>query len=119
MAGISAIEHALSDVNPCSGNIDAVVHVRDLVDRTAVDSHSHLNFRVVLERLRDFQRTTRRLFEIFKKQQGHTIAGRQADQFIFCFSSAETLSAADDAVQLLKRLDLVVDQQFRIRAHID
>ena len=32
VAGVSTIEHALSDVNTCSGNIDAVVHVGDLVD---------------------------------------------------------------------------------------
>ena len=68
MAGISAIEHALSDVNACPGNIDAVVHVRDLVDGTAVNSHPHLNFRLVLERFHNFQRTTHRLLGGFEKQ---------------------------------------------------
>ena len=98
MAGVAAIEHALSDVNACSGDINAVVHVRDLVNGTAVNSHPHLNLRMVLECLRYFQRATRRLLEIFEEQQRHPIAGRQANQFVFRFGGAETISATDDAV---------------------
>src|SRR5438876_5698459 len=98
MAGVAAIEHALGDVNTCSGNIDAVVHIRDLVDGTTVNSHPYLNLRMVLECLRDFQRTMRRLLETFEEQQRHPIAGWQANEFVFRFGGAETISAPNDVV---------------------
>src|SRR6266404_8873787 len=98
VAGVAAIEHALSDVNSCSSDIYSVVHVRDLVNGAGVNSHPHLNLRMVLECLRDFQRTTRRLLEIFEEQQRHPIAGWQANEFVFRFGGAETISAPDDAV---------------------
>src|SRR6266478_5725593 len=52
----------------CTCDIYSVVHVRDLVNGAAVNSHPHLNLRMVLECLHDFQCTTRRLFEIFEEQ---------------------------------------------------
>ena len=43
VARFTAIEDALGDINASPRNIDPVVHIRHLVDRSAVDSHPHLN----------------------------------------------------------------------------
>ena len=63
------------------------------------------------ERLSDFQCATHRLFEILEEQQRHAVTGRQSNQFIFRFGSAKAIGATDNAIQFLKRLDLIIDQQ--------
>jgi hypothetical protein len=49
MSGISAIHHALRDVNACAGNVGLFVQVGNFIYRATVDSHSHLKFQMRLE----------------------------------------------------------------------
>ena len=40
--GVAAIEHALSNVDSGASDINAIVYIRDLIDRTAVNPHASL-----------------------------------------------------------------------------
>ena len=41
VTGITAIHHSLRDVNAGAGDVLALVHVGDVMDRAAVNSHAH------------------------------------------------------------------------------
>src|SRR2546430_1592994 len=41
VAGIAAIHHALGDIDAGAGDVRLFVQVSDVIDRSAVDSHSH------------------------------------------------------------------------------
>ena len=49
--GISTIHHPLCDVDTRPRNVGALIHIRDLVHRAAVNPHADLEFRVILKRL--------------------------------------------------------------------
>jgi hypothetical protein len=74
---------------------------------------------LILERLRDFQSASDRLFEIFEKEQSHAVTSGQTNQFVFRFSSAETIGPADNLIQLLLSFDLVVDHQPGVADDVD
>ena len=95
---VAAIEHALGDIDSSARDINAIIHVRDLINRTTVNSHPNLKSRRGAQFLCDLQGTAHRLFEVFEKQQRHAIAHGQSDEFIFRFSRAETFRLADDAI---------------------
>ena len=45
VAGVAAIHHPLGDVNSGAGYVRSVVHILNLLDRTAVDAHAQANVR--------------------------------------------------------------------------
>src|SRR5438067_1664191 len=98
VSGVAAIEHALGDINACTGDVDAVVNVGDLIHRPTMNSHPHLKPHRTAQLLRDLQCALDRLFEIFEKEQSHPVAGRQTNQFILCFGGAKTLGLTNNSI---------------------
>ena len=43
--GVATFDHALGNIDSSAGDINAIVHIRDLIDRTAVNSHADLRSR--------------------------------------------------------------------------
>src|ERR1700730_16085786 len=80
VTAVGAIHYSLSNIDPGAGNIDPIVHVADLIDRAAVDSHPQLNIGLALERPLNFNRATQRRFRTLEKNESHTIAYRQTDE---------------------------------------
>src|SRR5882724_5393477 len=78
MPGIAAIQHPLRDVDSRSRKVRFVVNVSDRIDWTAVNSHSHLDVRILLQHLANLERTAHRLFRTVEKKERHPIAGRHS-----------------------------------------
>ena len=57
MPRIGAPHHSLGQIDTGPGEIPPVVDILNLMNRSAVDSHTERNFRVALQRLTYFQRT--------------------------------------------------------------
>ena len=74
VTGIAAIHHPLRQVDACSGNVAAPVHIGHFAHRAAVHSHPHRDLRVRLKRLRNLERTLRRFLRTVAKDQRHPIA---------------------------------------------
>jgi len=48
-----------------------------------------------------------------KKCEHHAVAGRQPNQFVGHFSGAELIGVADDLIQAIRTLALLIDEQLR------
>ena len=81
VASVAAIHHPLRHVDPSASDIRPLVHIRYLIDRTAVNSHAKLNRGMTLQRLRNLHRALHRCLGITAENQRHAVACRQADQF--------------------------------------
>src|SRR4051812_35643126 len=92
MAAIGAIHHSLGDIDSSAGNIGAVVHVRDFVYWTAVNTHPELEFRIIPKHFADFDRALHRRLRTVEKNQGHSISDRKPNQLSIPFREAELLS---------------------------
>ncbi|HEX8077649.1 MAG TPA: hypothetical protein VF511_07530 [Chthoniobacterales bacterium] len=113
MPGVAAIHHPLRDVDAAAREISPVVDVDDFADRSAMNAHAQPEPARAFQRCRDFHRTSHGRFRAREKYQHHSVAGRQAKQFIGRFGAAELLGTADDLVQSLRKFRLLIDQQFR------
>ncbi len=80
MAGVTAIQHPLGDIHTGAGDIDALIYVRDFVDRSAVHAHAHLHLQMGPQRFGDFQGALGRRLGVITKNQRHAVARREADQ---------------------------------------
>src|SRR6266851_8873886 len=76
MAGVSAIEDALRDIYAGSSDIHSIIHVGNLVDRSTVDSHPHLNSSRASQFFCNLQGAADWLFQVLEKKQRHSVAGR-------------------------------------------
>jgi hypothetical protein len=112
MPGIAAIQHPLRDVDSRSCKVRFVVNVPDRIDWTAVNSHSHLDVRILLQHLANLERTARGLFRTVKKKERHSIAGRHSNELAPGFRSAKAFRSAHDLIQLLEQFNLLVHKQF-------
>src|SRR5216683_2515192 len=119
MAGVPTIHHALADVDPGPCNIDLVIHVNHLIDRAAVNSHPQLDLRLTAQSLTDFQRATHRLFRAAEKKQHHAVPSWQTNQFSTGFRIPETFCSANNSIELVHQLNLLIDQQFRVSNDVD
>ena len=108
--GVPTIHHPLADVDPRSSHVDLIININHLIHRAAVNPHPQLNLWMVAERLADLNCTVHRLFWAAEKKQDHPVAGRKANELLACFRVPETFCPADDAVELLHQLDLLVHQ---------
>ena len=116
---IATIHHSLCDVDPSSGDVRLIVDVGNTVDRSAVDPHADLEAGTFLQFLADLDRTLHRIFRCAKKEQRHSISSRHTDEFLSCFGRAETITTADDFVQLAQPLDLLIYQQARVADNVE
>jgi len=119
MSSIAAIHHSLRHVDSGTGYIRFLIHIGDSVDRAAVNSHSQLDTRMILQRSANFERTSHRLFGAVKKNKCHSVAGRHSNEFAACFRSAKTFSTSYDLLQLLEQFDLLVHKQLGITYNVD
>ena len=67
-------------------------------DGSAVNSHAHLQARMVLERAADLQRAVRRRFGTGIKDQSHSITSRDLEQAARGFGALKLVGDADDLV---------------------
>jgi hypothetical protein len=77
VARVAAIHDSLSDVDAAPSHVAVGIDIRHSVDRTGVDTHPQLGFRVISQSAAHFQRATAWRFGIAKKDKGHTVAGRK------------------------------------------
>ena len=103
VAGIPAIHHSLRDVDAYAGNVFALVCILHLMDRAAVDSHSHRQTWLRAQSVADLQGAFNRLFHRTGENQRHAIAGRQNGELCCSLGFARRFGAAHNLVQLLKR----------------
>src|SRR5260370_36100424 len=102
MPGIAAIQHPLRDIYSGSCKVCFVVDVGDSVDRTTVNSHPHLNMRIILQGLADLECTSHRFFSAAKEKECHPVSRRHSDEFAACFRRTKTLGVSDDLIEFLQ-----------------
>src|SRR4030095_10290687 len=108
--GIGTIHQPLRHIDSRPGDVRPVVDIGDLIDRPAVDTHAYLDMRMIFKGSANFERTSRGLFRTAEKKERHPITGRDPSEFALAFSCPKTLGAADDLVQFLELLNLLVNQ---------
>jgi hypothetical protein len=118
MPGIAAIHDALRHVDPWSRNVRLVINIGDLIHWAAVHSHPQPNMRMLLQCSADLERTSHRLFRTVEEKERHPVSGRHPDQFTFCFGGPKTFGVSHDLVEFLQKLNLLIDQQFRVTDHV-
>jgi hypothetical protein len=104
----------LRDVDAGAGDVRAIVYIHDPADRSAMNAHAHLQFRMAAQRLADFQRALHRCVWRRRKNESHAVAGWNADKFAGGFRAPERLGVSDNLIKVLEQLMLLVDQPFRI-----
>src|SRR5205809_4632068 len=119
MSGVPAIHHSLADIDSGPGNIHLVIDINHLIDRAAVNSHPQLDMSLTAQYLTDFQCATRRLFRAAEKKQHHPVPGWQTNQFSTGFRFPETFCSANNSIEFLHQLNLLVDQEFRVPNDVD
>src|SRR2546428_11647008 len=119
MSGVTAIHHPLTDIDCRSRHVYLVIDIKHLVDRAAVNSHPNLGVRLTAQSLTDFQRATHRLFRAAEKEQHHAVPSGQAYQFSTALRVTEAFCSANDSIELLHQLNLLVDQELRVSNDVD
>src|SRR5437867_10244893 len=74
MPGIAAIQHPLRDIDSGPCNVWLVVHIGDPIDRATVNSHPHLDVRMILQRSANLERTSHRFFRAAEKKERHPVS---------------------------------------------
>src|SRR5437667_1105915 len=110
MPGIAAIQHPLRDIDSRSCKVRFVVHIGDSVDWAAVNSHPHLNMRMMLQRPANLESTSHRFFRATEEKERHPIASRHSIEFAACLRSAKTFGVSNDLIEFLQQFNLFIDQ---------
>ena len=76
---------------PAPSEIGLIVHVRDRIDRAAMNTHAQFELRTALQFLADFERALNGCFRIIRKDEHHPIARRQTRQLALSFGGLELL----------------------------
>jgi hypothetical protein len=119
MSGIAAIQHPLRDIYSRSCKVRFVVNIGDPIDWATVNSHPHLNTRMILQSFANLECTSHWFFRAVEEKERHPIASRNSIEFAACLRSAKTFGVSDDLIELLEQLNLLIDQQFRVTDHVD
>ena len=109
--GIAQSHYALSNVNPNTGNVRLVVHVPNLIHRTAVDSHPQSNLRMVLQGRGNFHGAMHRFFWTLKEDKSHPVAYRNPDELTSRLTLAKLRCLPYDLIKVLDNFTLIVDEQ--------
>ena len=110
MPGIAAIEHSLRDIDSRSCKVRFIVHISDSADWAAVNSHPHLNVRMILQSFANLECTSHRFFRAMEEKERHPVSRRHSTEFAACFRRPKTFGASHDLVQFLEQLDLLINQ---------
>ena len=119
MPAIAAIQHPLRDIYSRSCKVRFVVNIGDSVDWATVNSHPHLNTRMILQSFANLECTSHWFFRAMEEQERHPVSRRHSAEFAACFRRSKTFGVSDDLIQFLEQLDLLIDEQFRITHHVD
>src|SRR4029453_14718470 len=106
MPGIAAIQHPLRDIYSRSCKVRFVVHIGDSVNRATVNSHPHLNTRMILQSFANLECTSHWFFRATEKNERHPIASRHSIEFAACLRSAKTFGVSHDLIEFLQQLNL-------------
>ena len=112
MSGIPAVHHSLRHIDPGASYVRPVVHISPSANRSAVDTHSHFEFRMMSQRFAHLQRAPDRRIGCARKSQRHSISSWQANQLSGSFRDAERVSVSNDLIELGQKVMLFVDEQF-------
>src|SRR5438552_13945063 len=107
--GIATIHHALGHIDSRSRDIERIINISDLINRSAVNSHPQLDVGVTTQRYANIERASHRLLRAAEKKKRHPITGWHPDEFATCFSRPKTCGAAHDLFEFLEQLNLFVD----------
>src|SRR5439155_21968954 len=110
MSRIAAIQHPLGDIYSRSCKVRFIVYIGNSVDWATVNSHPHLNTRMILQGSADLERTAYRFFRAAKKKKRHPVSRRHSIEFAACLRSAKTFGVSDDLIEFLQQLNLFIDQ---------
>ena len=116
--GIAAIHDPLRHVNAGPGDVGAAADIRHFAHRTAMNPHPDRDLGVLLERLRNLDRTLHRFLRIVAKDQRHPIPGRKPDELLVG-RLRHLRSRQHDVGQLAHALLLLVDQELGIAHQVE
>jgi hypothetical protein len=119
VTGVAAIHHALRNVDSRTGYVRFLINIRDSVDGTAVNSHPQPDAWMILQCSANLECAPGGFLRTAEKGERHPITGRHPSEFAASFCCPKTFGAADDPVQLLEQLNLLIDQQLRIAHYVD
>ena len=108
VSGITAIHHALGDVDPGTGNVPAFIDIQHAAHRAAVHTHAHLQLRMLVERTSYLESAFDRRLGRIVKDERHSIASWQAHQFAFRFGNLEFVSLAYHLIEHFDQAALLV-----------
>src|SRR6266566_6423586 len=99
MPGIAAIEHPLRDIYSGSCKVCFVVYIGDSADWAAVNSHPHLNVRMILQRSADLKSTSHRFFRAMQEKERHPVSRWHSTEFAACFRCSKTFGVSHELIQ--------------------
>src|ERR1700761_6760281 len=76
VAGVSALHYSLRDIDAYTGDVCAVVSILHVMDRAAMNSHSHRQTGLRSQRMADLKRAFGGIFHRSGKRQRHPVASR-------------------------------------------
>src|SRR5438034_10811946 len=110
MPCIATIQHPLRDVDPSPSKVCLVVHIGDPIDRATVNSHPHLDVRMILQRSANLERTSHRFFRAAEKKERHPVSAWYPDEFARRFRRPKLFRVSVDLIEFLQNLILLIDQ---------
>src|SRR4030095_4143257 len=114
VSGIATVHHPLCDIDSGASHVRFSGCVDDSADRSTVDAHSQLQFRILLQRAAYFQCAFRWGFWTIIKNQRDAVACWDCDQAACRFGGLIFISASDNLVPMLDYRPLLMDWQLRV-----
>lgn len=96
VTGVTAIGHALRDVDAGAGDIPLLAEVSHLFNRPAMDAHPNAQLRVFVQFARNFDGAAHRRLRMIPKHQGTAVASRQPHQFSFTLCGLKCVGGTRD-----------------------
>jgi hypothetical protein len=100
VAGVPAIHNTLGNVNPGAGDIRAVIHVTNLVDGAAVNTHSDGEGGMVPYCCAKFEGALHWTFGVISENQCHAVTRRKPDQMVCGLGSSKLIGRLDSVAKL-------------------
>src|SRR5439155_24744135 len=98
MTGITAIHDPLCNVDSCPRYVCAATYVHYAADRSAMDPHAELEFRVFARSVTDLQRALHRRLRSVVENKRHAVTSRHGNEPTLCLRRAKVFRLADNFV---------------------
>jgi hypothetical protein len=119
VSSVPAIHHSLGQVDSGSRYVGTTTDVNHTTNRAAMDSHAHLQFRVAPQRLANLERARNGSVRSCRKDQRHSIAGRQVGQFASSIGCAEGIGSPNNFIERMQIIALLIDQELGVTDDVD